>query len=66
MKRKAGESMKYPIEVREAMALLSANGAEAYIVGGCLRNMLMGKQPHDWDMTTSALPCLLTHCFSPL
>ncbi len=55
--------MKYPIEVREAMALLSANGDEAYIVGGCLRNMLMGKQPHDWDMTTSALPCQTAEVF---
>ncbi len=31
-------------------------GYEAYIVGGCVRDYLMGKPPHDWDITTSALP----------
>lgn len=31
-------------------------GFEAYIVGGCVRDMLMGRTPHDWDITTSAHP----------
>lgn len=31
-------------------------GFEAYIVGGCVRDCLMGRAPHDWDMTTSATP----------
>ncbi len=31
-------------------------GYEAYIVGGCVRDMLMGKTPHDYDVTTAALP----------
>ena len=31
-------------------------GHEAYIVGGCVRDILMDKPPHDWDVTTSALP----------
>ena len=31
-------------------------GHEAYAVGGCVRDILMGKAPHDWDVTTSALP----------
>ena len=48
--------MKYPFEVKTAIEMLEAAGFEAYIVGGCLRNILMGKKPHDWDMTTSALP----------
>ncbi len=31
-------------------------GYEAYIVGGCVRDLLMGRIPHDWDITTSAKP----------
>ena len=31
-------------------------GYEAYIVGGCVRDLLMGRTPHDWDITTSAKP----------
>lgn len=31
-------------------------GYEAYIVGGCVRDLLMGRVPHDWDITTSAKP----------
>lgn len=35
---------------------LNDNGYEAYIVGGCVRDSIMGIQPHDWDICTSALP----------
>ncbi len=35
---------------------LNKNGFEAYIVGGCVRDSLLGKHPHDWDITTSATP----------
>ena len=35
---------------------LNKHGFEAYIVGGCVRDSLMGKVPHDWDITTSATP----------
>ena len=31
-------------------------GYEAYVVGGCVRDSVMGRRPHDWDITTSALP----------
>lgn len=48
--------MIYPREVELAIELLEQSGFEAYVVGGCLRNILMGKEPKDWDMTTSALP----------
>ena len=56
--------MVYPREVRMAMEILENNGYEAYLVGGCLRNILMGKEPHDWDMTTSALPLDCAKIFS--
>ncbi len=35
---------------------MEASGFEAYIVGGSVRDFLMGKKPQDWDMTTNALP----------
>lgn len=35
---------------------LQDNGYEAYLVGGCVRDMLMGNTPHDFDITTSATP----------
>lgn len=53
---KVGDILTLPKDVQLALDLLSLNKFEAYIVGGCLRNTLMGKLPNDWDMTTSALP----------
>ena len=45
-----------PQEVQRILRRLEAAGYEAYVVGGCVRDMLMGTAPHDWDVTTSALP----------
>lgn len=45
-----------PQSVREVMGVLRRAGHEAYVVGGCVRDTLLGRQPHDWDMTTSATP----------
>lgn len=42
---------------------LYANGFEAYLVGGCVRDMLMGKTPHDYDIATNALPCEVEKVF---
>ena len=39
-----------------AIEVLESRGHEAYFVGGCVRDMLMGISPHDLDITTSALP----------
>ncbi len=48
--------MKLPAEVEEIISILEKNGHEAYAVGGCVRDCMLGKEPHDWDITTSALP----------
>jgi len=45
-----------PENVIEVLKTLEANGFEGYIVGGCVRDMLLGKTPNDWDITTNALP----------
>ncbi|MCR5271836.1 MAG: CCA tRNA nucleotidyltransferase [Lachnospiraceae bacterium] len=44
------EKVKYIIET------LEENGYEAYAVGGCVRDCILGRTPMDWDITTSALP----------
>lgn len=48
--------MKLPESVKYILNELYKNGYEGYIVGGCVRDHLMGKEPHDYDITTSALP----------
>lgn len=47
---------KIPFEVLNCIKTLQNNGFEAYIVGGSVRDLLMGKDPKDWDLTTSANP----------
>ena len=43
---------------------LHACGYEAYAVGGCVRDVLLGRAPNDWDICTSALPWEMKECFS--
>lgn len=45
-----------PRGVRALMNRLERHGYEAYVVGGCVRDSILGRMPHDWDVTTSALP----------
>ncbi len=45
-----------PAAAREVLGRLTEGGYEAYLVGGCVRDLLLGRTPGDWDMTTSALP----------
>lgn len=45
-----------PGGAREVLDCLSAAGYEAYLVGGCVRDLLRGVSPHDYDMTTAATP----------
>ncbi len=48
--------MFLPPCARYAYEHLTASGFEAWFVGGCVRDFLLGGAPHDYDMTTSALP----------
>lgn len=43
---------------------LEDSGHKAYLVGGCLRDMMMGRQPHDFDIATSAEPETVMSIFS--
>ncbi len=53
-----------PQKIKNALGRLNGNGYEAYAVGGCVRDMLMGRIPSDYDITTSALPDEVTECFA--
>lgn len=48
--------MEIPRYAAAVLSALHAAGFEAYIVGGCVRDSIMGMTPHDYDVTTSALP----------
>ncbi len=45
-----------PDSVRLIINILEQNGYEAFAVGGCVRDTILGRSPMDWDITTSALP----------
>lgn len=45
-----------PYEVSRIIDVLEQHGHEAYAVGGCVRDSVMGRQPKDWDIATSAYP----------
>ena len=48
--------MEIPSEVKYAVTRLKKAGFNAYPVGGCVRDILLGRVPNDWDITTSAKP----------
>lgn len=45
-----------PEKVHTIITTLQQNGYEAYAVGGCVRDSILGRKPGDWDITTSAMP----------
>ncbi len=52
------KEMKFsiPKEVREIAGKLIENGHQAYLVGGCVRDLLLGREPKDWDIATAGRP----------
>ena len=56
--------IKIPNKIKKIIDLLEENGFDAYVVGGSLRDALLGKEAHDWDMTTSAPPDEMLRIFS--
>ena len=52
-----------PEQVNNILETLQNAGFEAYVVGGCVRDALLGREPHDWDITTSALPMQVKSVF---
>lgn len=53
-----------PKDVETVIDILTKNGNKAYIVGGCVRDSIMGREPNDWDVTTDASPDIIKNLFS--
>jgi len=56
--------MIIPKQVKEIMEKLGQKGFEAYVVGGCVRDLLRSEKPQDWDITTNAKPEEIQNIFS--
>lgn len=48
--------LSIPSNAEKILRILEKNGYEAYVVGGCVRDSVLGRTPDDWDITTSAKP----------
>lgn len=52
-----------PDNAKVILDVLKKNGYEAFVVGGCTRDAILGLAPHDWDICTSATPDQMLECF---
>ncbi len=52
-----------PTDVSRILDVLHDHGYEAYAVGGCIRDSILGRKPDDWDITTSATPYQVKELF---
>ena len=57
--------IKIPDQVKRILETLESAGYEAWCVGGAVRDLLLGREPSDWDVTTNALPETVLELFSP-
>lgn len=53
---RSGKAIQLPEKVKEIIGTITTAGYEAYAVGGCIRDSLLGRSPEDFDITTSASP----------
>lgn len=56
LKTYEAKSLNIPKEVATVVKTLKNKGFEAYLIGGCVRDILLGRKPKDWDVTTDAVP----------
>lgn len=56
--------IKIPNDVKAVMDILTDSGYKAYVVGGCVRDSIMGREPNDWDVTTDADPEQIKELFA--
>lgn len=56
-------NIKIPIDVQKLINLLNENGYEAYVVGGAVRDSILNRPVHDWDVCTSATPSEMLKVF---
>ena len=55
--------MRIPEQAVGIMKVLTDAGYEAYVVGGCVRDTLLHREPEDWDITTDASPAEVKRLF---
>ncbi|MBE5823154.1 MAG: CCA tRNA nucleotidyltransferase [Butyrivibrio sp.] len=55
--------IEIPKNAKMILDTMHQAGYEAYIVGGCVRDAILGKEPSDWDITTNALPAQVKELF---
>lgn len=55
--------IQLPSKVNNIIEVIQTAGYEAYAVGGCVRDSILGKEPDDWDITTSAKPEIIKKLF---
>ena len=55
--------IELPERVKEILDTIMEAGYEAYAVGGCIRDSILGRKPNDWDITTSASPYEIKELF---
>lgn len=55
--------LEFPKEIEEIALKLNKAGFEAYLVGGCVRDLILNRKPKDWDLTTNALPQQIIELF---
>lgn len=60
---KGGGGMDWPEQVKHLLTKLEDAGFEAWAVGGCVRDSLLGRAPYDWDICTNALPAQIRQVF---
>lgn len=58
-----GDNVKIPENVKWILETLQNSGYEAFVVGGCVRDMILERKPGDWDITTSAKPAQVKALF---
>ena len=58
-------TIQIPSNAKKVIEALNGGGYEAFVVGGCVRDALLGNEPHDWDICTDALPEEMLRCFKP-
>ena len=56
--------MRLPEDAARALEKLESAGWESYAVGGCVRDSLLGIEPHDWDLCTAAPPEAMKKVFA--
>lgn len=57
------KKLSIPAEIQKVAKTLEDKGFEAYLVGGCVRDLLLERKPKDWDITTNATPQQIAEVF---